>query len=154
MACLPDVARARLLVENYRAWFGGPVIRLGGKVVDGNKRLAAWRALQMTGSVPTLVAKDARDAARLVLLAGHVERAAQMLGDSIPYDINTATTLRVPPEVGAALVAYQRKRNRPPARRSRKRADVVSKVQTLYLRSVEGECVRPEDLLDALGDWA
>lgn len=122
-------------------------------MLDGSKRLAAWRFLGFAGEPPTIEPRDRRSCARLLLLAGHVERAHELLGDSIPYDLNTAALLRVPPEVAATLVGHVRRRgkHRPPPRR---RQEVIDRVRELYLRAVEaGEPITPDDLARALGSW-
>jgi len=154
MQYLPDERRARLLLEAFKGWFGTPVVKLGGRVLDGRKRLAAWRSLSCHGDPPTISVRETRAAGRLLLLAGHVERCAELLGDSIPYDANTATLLRVPSELGALLVGHVRRRGRKPTPR-RHRQEVVDRVRELYLRAIEaGEPITPTDLRRALGTWA
>jgi hypothetical protein len=158
MPFLPDVSHARLLLKDFGGWFGPPCIRLesaSGKLLDGRKRWTAWQELAFPDEPPTLVAGNRRDAGRLLVLAQHFERAAQVLGDSIPYDRNTAALLRVPPELGAGLVAQARKLHRKPRRVPRRRAEVINRLRRLYLDTIEhGHELKPADLRDVLGDWA
>jgi len=78
-----------------------------------------------------------------------------MLGESIWYDQTTAALLNVPPEIGAALVAFHRK-SRPKRRRApRRRAAVVSRLRALYFECTErGHELTPDDLREVLDDWA
>jgi len=155
MPFLPSVSHANLLLRNFGGWFGGPVIKQGGKVVDGRKRLSAWQQLSMRGTPPTVIVRTAREAARLVLLAGHTERAYTMLGSTIVYSLDTAALLHVPPEVGAALVAHHhRTRKKRPRPRPRRRSDLVNRLRTLYFETAErGHEPSLQDLRDVLGDW-
>ena len=158
MPLLPDVPRARLLLESFGGWFGPPCIRFEsktGKLLDGRKRWTAFHELCFPGEPPLFIAVDKRSAGRLLLLAQHVDRAHAMLGDSIPYDSNTAAMLRVPPEVGASLVAHVRrsggKRRAPP----RRRAEVINRLRDLYVEcSQHGRVVKTADLREVLGEWA
>ena len=154
MPFLPSEERARLLLISYGGWFGGPVVRLDEQVLDGRMRLAAWHALCFKGDPPTIRSHDQRDAARLLLLAGHVRRAHDLLGDSIFYTIDTAALLRVPPEVGAELVSFAKRRHRKRPRQ-RRALDVVRRLKQLYLDCVQG-CheLTPADLREILQDWS
>ena len=155
MASIPDVARAKLLLISYGGWFGPPVIRWGNRLLDGRKRLTAWSDLSKPGDPPTIVATGQRSAARLVLLAGHADRAYEILGESIWYDSTTAALLQVPPEIGSALVAQHRQAQRKPRKRPRRRAEVVSRLRALYIECIErGHELTPGDLREVLDDWA
>jgi len=110
----------------------------------------------MPGSPPELVAPNKREAGRLLLLAQHVRRAHDLLGETIPYDLNTAVLLRVPPEVGASLVAHVRRElTRKPRRAPRRRQEVIDRLRALYLECTQhGHQLTPADLREVLGDWA
>lgn len=159
MPQIPDVPRARLLLQSYGGWIGPPAIKLGsdtGKLIDGRKRVRAFNELCMPGSPPVLVARNKREAARLLLLAHHVRRAHDLLGDSIPYNVDTAILLRVPPEIAAMLVQHvnrhQGRRHRP---RPRRRQEVIDKLRALYLDCLDGHRqLTLADLREVLGDWA
>lgn len=154
MPFIPTVSRACLLLRNFGGWFGGPVIKQGGKVIDGRKRLEAWTLLSKPGQPPTVVVRTAREAARLVLLAGHADRAHAMLGESIGYDENTAALLHVPAEVGAALVGYHKRARRKRRPAPRRRSEVVNRLRALYFETAErGHEPTLDDLREALGDW-
>ena len=158
MPQIPDVARARLLLQNWGGWIGPPVIRLGsdsGRIVDGRKRSRAFYELCLPGKPPTMVARNKREAARLLLLAQHVRRAHDLLGDSIPYNSDTAILLRVPAEVGAALVAHVKRTGRRKRPRPRRRQEVIDRLRALYQDCIEhGRELSVADLRDVLGDWA
>ena len=155
MASIPDVQYAKFLLFSYGGWFGPPLVEWQGTPIDGRKRLAGWTALSMLGKPPTTVATDLRSAARLVLLAGHADRAYSMLGASIPYDATTAALLRVPPEVGASLVAQHRRARRRPRKAPRRREQVVKRLRSLYLECSErGRELKLNDLREVLDDWA
>ena len=158
MPVIPDVARARLLLQSYGGWFGPPVIRMGsatGRVIDGRKRQKAFFECCLPGKPPTLVARNKREAGRLLLLAQHVRRAHDMLGDSIPYNADTAVLLRVPREVAAALVAHVNRSGRRRRPRPRRRAEVIDRLRNLYIDCIEhGHELKVADLRDVLGDWA
>lgn len=152
---LPDAERARFLIQSFGGWFGPPAFKLGDVVLDGRKRLIAWKQLAMPEKAPILVARTRREAGRLLVLAHHFDRAHELLQDSIPYNLDTATLLRVPPELAAGLVAHvrgTRKRRRPAPRR---RQEVIDRLRCLYLDTIErGHELRAADLRDVLGEWA
>jgi hypothetical protein len=147
-----------MLFESFGGWFGPPCIRLtnkSGRLLDGRKRWKAWGELCMPGEPPVLIAIDKRAGGRLLLLAHHVDRAYEMLGASIPYDANTAALLRVPPEVGAALVAHVKRTGRTRRAPPRRREEVIKRLRRLYLDCIEeGHPPTPADLRDVLGEWA
>ena len=139
---------------SFGGWFGGPLVRFEGEVVDGRKRLDAWRVLMCPGDPPELVADTRKRAGQLLLLAGHVDRAAAILGDAFVYDANTAAMLRVPQEVGALLVAYKRPRRTRPRGAPRRRQVVIDELRRLLLDVTErGRELTPHDLRLVLGDW-
>lgn len=154
MQVLTDEAAARVMFEAFGCWFGPPIVKLSGRIIDGRKRLEAWHRLCCTGDPPCVNARTTKAAGRLLLLAGHVERSAELLGDSIPYDANTAVVLRVPPELAALLVGHVKRRGKKPTPRRSSR-DALRRVRELYLRAIEaGEPITPTDLRQALGTWA
>jgi hypothetical protein len=159
---LGSVENAKFLIQNFGGWFGPPAIRAyyaGGEVLDGRLRLQAWRELGRPtsgrGRPPTQLATTSRQAGRLLLLAHHVDRAAALLGDSIPYGPDTAALLHVPPEVGAMLVQHVRRQRAKPRPAPRRRAVVVRRLRRLLFEVVDdGRQVTAQDLREVLGDWA
>src|SRR5512144_2479332 len=111
MPFVADEAEARCLMTLYRGWFGSPVVKRGGKVVDGTKRLAAWRALCFAGDPPTVEAKTSRDVCRLLCAAHHYDRAADMLGAMAEFGADLPAVLHLPAQLCAPLVALVRKRS-------------------------------------------
>jgi len=150
-----DASDARRMMTLFGGWFGGPRVVLRGRTIDGAKRELAWVALGMLGEPPTHVARDALDGCRYLIAVEHYERALELIPNSVSVDWDLAPMLhldrdRLAPLIALAQHAGRRKRRRPP----RVRADVVTAVRHLYARSLSGEPVTPEDLRDALGDWA
>jgi hypothetical protein len=139
----------------FGGWFGGPRLVLRGRTVDGAKREQAWAVLAMPGEPPTKVARDALEACRHLIAVEHYERALELLPKSVSVDWDLAPLLQLDRERVAPLIALARHSGRRKRRRApRVRADVVTAVRDLYVRSLSGEAIKPEDLRDALGDWA
>lgn len=109
----------------------------------------------MLGEPPTKVARDALEACRFLVAVEHYDRALEFVPKSVSIDWDLAPMLglerdRVAPLIALARHTGRRKRRRPP----RVRADVVTAVRHLYMRALGGERIEPEDLRDALGEWA
>ncbi len=158
MERLFSVDDAKLLIVAWSGWFGPPLVRYHGDVIDGRKRHAAWRALCIPGDPPVVQVTHPTNAARVLLLAGHPGRALDLpgVGDLVE---GAEWVLRVPKSYIAILRAEQAHRRRqcsPHARRRRPRvrAAVVARVRRLYLDSLEGlVTVTPDALRNALGEW-
>jgi hypothetical protein len=59
-------------------WFGPPKVIYRGKVIDGRERSAVADELGLSTANHTTVARYPRHAARLLIAAGHYDRAAQL----------------------------------------------------------------------------
>ena len=127
---------------------------LRDRLLDGRKRMAAYRTI--FGESPTAIrtARDELDAVRFLVAVEHYDRALALLPEGVPVDNDLALLLRLEPARIAPLVALVRhtgRRARP--RRKRERADVVTTLRDLYVLSLEGHVVTSENLRDALGEW-
>jgi len=168
---LIDAGEAEVLLTSYGCWFGPPVLILRkhrvSHILDGRIRTAAWEALRMPGKPPRHQCHNDRDAAGLLLLAGHPERARGALGPGFDFGatpVQLATMLKVPVGYACELKSLatgsrgqgaRTDLDHPKAlRRQRTRTDVVQRLRTLYRDSLENVApITPEDLRRALGEW-
>jgi hypothetical protein len=65
-------------------WFGPPKVMYRGQVIDGRERAAVADELGLTTAAHTTMARNSRQAARLLIAAGHYDRAAQL--GLFPFD--------------------------------------------------------------------
>lgn len=156
MPFLDSGETAQLILSIVRRWYGCPILQWQGRLLDGAKRLQAWRALHMPGNPPCYLARDVWDAGRFLLLVGHVQRASDLLQcDDLPADL-LAVRLRLPPARVIPLLAvqYRDRKQRPRRKAPRRRAEVVTAVRLLYLDAIEtGREITARDLGEALGTW-
>jgi hypothetical protein len=71
-------------------WFGPPKVVYRGHLIDGRERAAVADELGLSTANHTTVAKYPRHAARLLIAAGHYDRAAQL--GLFPFDSNDSKT--------------------------------------------------------------
>jgi hypothetical protein len=71
-------------------WFGPPKVMHRGRVIDGRERAAVADELGISTAPHTTVTKNNRHAARLLIAAGHYERAAQL--GLFPFDSRDTRT--------------------------------------------------------------
>lgn len=157
---LVDAAHARALFSAFGGWFGPPTLWLAGSppvLLDGRKRSEAWHSLGFTSEPPKLIAPNRIEAARVLVLAQHPERARDMLGDAVSYDASIAALLRLPLEQVGPLLALTRRRAPRSAsteRTARRRAQVVEDLRRLLADAEEGCTVGPDELRRTLGPFA
>jgi len=147
----------RLLFAIYGCWFGPPVVEYDGRVIDGRQRLGVLGSFE---NAPRVVARHFRDAARLLVCAGHHDRALELLRDRVALDETIGAVLHLPPCLVAPLLALharqlrERRRNRP-RKAPRRRAHVVENMRRLVVGMAQGSFEgTPEELRAALGEWA
>ena len=86
MAAAERTDEFEAIFREYRHWFGPPVIFFGGKPIDGRRRIAAWETLPSALKCvpcPTICAPTHGDAARLLCVAGHYNRAREYIPDTL-----------------------------------------------------------------------
>lgn len=157
---LTDEKHARTLLAMYQGWFGPPVLLFRQKVIDGHKRLAAWRGLAFAEAPPQVEAESIWRAARYLCAAEHYDRAAEVLQGTLDHR-TVSEVLLLPEHMCAPLVALLKRRGpwtireRVQAHGPRRRTmQVVKRVRELYVRAVEdGLTVEPKHLKEALGEW-
>jgi hypothetical protein len=150
---LADRDDARALFALFGRWFGPPVLVFRSKLIDGRKRAVPFRAL-FHEDPPTHVARDELEVVRFLVAVEHYDRALEHLPQSVAIDNQLASLLLLEPARVAPLVALARHTGRRSRdRRKRRRTSVVVALRDLYVASLEGHSVTPEDLRDALGEW-
>jgi len=71
-------------------WFGPPVLRFEGRLLDGAARLAALKALAVeTRDLPTFAAETPRQAARALFYAGEHERLVALFASRLSLGADT-----------------------------------------------------------------
>jgi len=71
-------------------WFGPPKVMYRGRVIDGRERAAVADELGLSTTAHTTTARNNRQAARLLIAAGHYDRAAQL--GLFPFDSSDSKT--------------------------------------------------------------
>jgi hypothetical protein len=71
-------------------WFGPPKVVFHGREIDGRERSAIADELGLSTAKHTTIARHPRHAARLLIAAGHYDRAAQL--GLFPFDANDSKT--------------------------------------------------------------
>jgi len=66
---LSDEQHARTLLAMYQGWFGPPVLMFRENVIDGRKRLAAWRGLMFNEGPPLVEAQVVKRVRQLYVCA-------------------------------------------------------------------------------------
>jgi hypothetical protein len=71
-------------------WFGPPKVMFRGRIIDGRERAAIADELGLSTAAHTTTARNSRQAARLLIAAGHYARASQL--GLFPFDSNDSKT--------------------------------------------------------------
>ncbi|MGE5736841.1 MAG: hypothetical protein ACM34E_17235 [Acidobacteriota bacterium] len=71
-------------------WFGPPKVMYRGQLIDGRERATIADEIGLSLTARTTVARNARQAARLLIASGHYERAASL--GLFPFDPNDSKT--------------------------------------------------------------
>jgi len=154
---------ARLLFEQYRTWYGPPAIRLNDELVDGRTRanaLLQWRIRNRDGNrispqEHTITARSNAEAARLLCLAGHYDRARRI----IPPELQRAEDVAAYCGCDAIIVAPACKRNRIVTRRmaphaTKKRRDAIAIMARALREAQQTDGTISADVLrEALAPW-
>jgi|WetSurMetagenome_2_1015567.scaffolds.fasta_scaffold01038_17 hypothetical protein len=130
-------------------WFGPPRVIYRGRVIDGRERSACAEELGQSMTTHTTVAKHSRHAARLLVAAGHYERAAQL--GLFPFDSADSRTCLQWAGLDKPSKAIVPKRVHEP----RIRAQAIERLKSTIARAKErGEDTIPIfDLREILARW-
>lgn len=125
----------RDLMTAAGGWYGLPALIYRGRVLDGRRRIAIATAYHLP--VRRTDAATWNDAARMLTLAGHDDRAVELLREQgLECSRASVALLRLAPSVAARLLASWRtfeQRARPQSRSGPKRlnARVVTRLRQL-----------------------
>lgn len=103
-----DSETARMLLEGYRTWFGPPPINWENRYIDGRVRFREAVALRIQ-IPPAVKAKTIGDAARLLCLSGHYDRARLLVPAELICAADVGAFCGCPSEVVAAMCRKSRR---------------------------------------------
>jgi hypothetical protein len=130
-------------------WFGPPKVMYRGQLIDGRERSAIADELGLSLTARTTVARNARQAARLLIASGHYARAAQL--GLFPFDPNDSKTCLQWAGLDKPAKAIVPKRTHEP----RVRAQAIDRMKATIARAkARGEDTIPIfDVQEILARW-
>lgn len=150
--------RAALLIRYYGGWFGPPALLHRGTYIDGRSRIEALKAsplIRTKLSTHTLETRTDSDAARFLMLAGHHQRALELVPEALRHGISDVATFC---DLSREEVALAFPRQRPVRMKqltTPRRRQAIERIAQLLRegeQSADGK-VHVSRIREALGPW-
>lgn len=148
-----DIPTAKFLLAQCQGWFGYPAIQYLDKYIDGRVRMQAaeesaflFRSIRVT---------TAGDAAAMLCIAGHYDRARKYVPDALQDARDIAAFCHCPVEIVAPLARkheWVTQRMKPHTTPARRRA-IERMAQLLRKAEQTTGVVSADEIRDALRQW-
>jgi hypothetical protein len=151
---------AAYLFSQYNDWFGPPVISLHGETLDGrtrlnylNERVKSNRGFALR-HIPTVSAFSSGEAAKLLCLAGHYDRARKFIPASLTSAKDIAAYCHCDTSLVAPITTHRQPTPRSRTNNTIRRRDTINRITELlrYGENTTGT-VDTNDLRKVLAPW-